>query len=354
MARMARCRDLRRGARRAGARRPGWPRVSIPRGARVCIVMMSAVGDTVHVLPVVNALKRHDPTLHVSWVLQPLPASLVRGHPAIDAIIPFDPTRGWRAFTDVARATRSSRFDLVIDLQVAMKGGLVTALTGAKRRLGFDRRRARDFNWLFTTERIPANPPQHVAEQYLEFLRHLGVEPEPIEWRLGPWDDERPWQREFFAGVDGPAAAINVATSNPDRDWMPDRWAAVIDALDTRYGLRCIIVGGRSERELAAFEAIRRATRHAPIDALGSGFRRLVSILDGVQVVLALDSAPLHIAVALGRPVISLMANADPRRTGPFRAYHDLIVDAYHEPGEQSPVSMRRRWGRMQRITVAD
>jgi heptosyltransferase I len=328
--------------------------VSVPRGARIGIVMMSAVGDTVHVLPVINALKRHDPSVHITWVLQPLPASLVRGHPMIDEIIPFDPARGWRAFADVGREMRRRRLDLVLDLQVAMKAGLITALSGANRRLGFDRRRARDLNWLFTTERIPPHEPQHVEEQYLEFIRYLGVNPDPIEWRLGPWDHERAWQREFFAAIDGPAAAINIATSNPDRDWMPERWAAVIDALRDRHGLRSIVVGGRSDREVAVLAAIRTATVHPPVDALGSGFRRLVSILDGVPLVLALDSAPLHIAVALGRPVISLMANADPRRTGPFRAYHDLIIDAYHDPGERAPVSMQRRWGRMDRITVAD
>ena len=328
--------------------------MTIPPGARVCIVMMSAVGDTVHVLPVVNALKRHDPGMHLSWVLQPLPSSLVQGHPVIDEIIPFDPSRGWRAFADIAPALRSRTFDLVIDLQVALKAGIVTALTRGRRKVGFDRARARDLNWLFTTERIPAHAPQHVQEQYLEFLRHLDVNPEPIAWDIGPYADEREWQRDFTASVGGPYAAINIATSNPDRDWLPDRWAAVVDALHERYGLRTVIVGGRSPRELAARDAIAAATRVQPVDALGSGFRRLVGILDASELVIALDSAPLHLAVAVGRPVISLMANADPRRTGPFRSYHDLIIDAYHDPGEVAPVSMQRRWGRMSRITVND
>ena len=328
--------------------------MTVPRGARVCIVMMSAVGDTVHVLPVVTALRRHDPTLHLSWVLQPLPSSLVQGHPAVDEVIPFDPARGWRAFTDVARLLRRRRFDLVIDLQVALKSGLVTALTPAARKVGFDRARARDLNWLFTTERVPPHPPQHVQEQYLEFLRYLEVDPEPIVWNLGPWPAERAWQGEFVAGIGSPYAAINIATSNPDRDWLPDRWAAVVDALHERHGLRTVLVGGRSPRELAARDAIVAKARSSPADALGSGFRKLVGILDASELVLALDSAPLHIAVAVGRPVISLMANADPRRTGPFRAYHDLIIDAYHDPGEVAPISMQRRWGRMQRITVTD
>jgi heptosyltransferase I len=323
-------------------------------GARVGIVMMSAVGDAVHVLPVLNALERHDPTIHTAWILQPLPASLVAGHPAVDEIVPYDPSRGWRAALDVRRALAGRHLDLILDLQVAFKAGVVTALAPAPVKLGFDRHRARDLNWLFTTHRIPPHPPQHVGEQYLEFVRALGVDPEPVQWRLGPRDDERDWQRTFLAGIGEPVAAINIATSNPDRDWLPDRWAAVIDALHERHGLRSVIVGGTSVRERAIRGEIERLTRHRPVDALGSGFRRLVSIIDGAELVVALDSAPLHIAVALGRPVISLMANADPRRTGPFRAFHDLIVDAYHDSGEQRPVSMARRWGRMHRITVAD
>ncbi|HYJ81000.1 MAG TPA: glycosyltransferase family 9 protein, partial [Longimicrobiaceae bacterium] len=118
------------------------------------------------------------------------------------------------------------------------------------------------------------------------------------------------------------------------------------------HGVDAVVVGGASPREMEAAAAITAAARHPPRSALGSGLRRLVSILDGSALVLALDSAPLHIAVALDRPVVSLMANADPRRTGPFRRFHDLVVDAYHDPGETTPVSMRRRRGRMPRITV--
>ena len=328
--------------------------MTIPSGARICIVMMSAVGDTVHVLPIVNALKRHDPSIHISWVLQPLPESLIRGHPNVDEIIPFDPRGGWRAFAGIRRELSRRPFDIVIDLQVAFKGGLVTALAKAPRKVGFDRKRARDLNWLFTSDRIPPHATQHVMEQYMEFLRHLGVNPEPPEWHLGPWPEEREWQREFYERVGGPAVAVNIAASDADRDWLPDRWVAVTDALYERHGLRAVLVGGQSEREIDTRDAIAGLARHKPIDALGSGFRRLVAIIDGAELVLALDSAPLHLSVALGRPVISLMANSDPRRTGPFRSCHDLIIDAYHDPGEIVPVLLERRRGRMSRIQVAD
>jgi len=322
---------------------------------RVCIVMMSAVGDAVHVLPVINALKRHQASSHITWVLQPGPATLVRGHPSIDDIVLFDRSKGWRGFLDVRRMLAERRFDVVLGLQVYFKAGIITSFTRSGMKLGFDRARARDFNWLFTNRRIPPHPVgQHVQDQYFEFLEALGVPHEPVTWNLGPWPHERAWQREFFAPIARPTAAIVVATSKPQKDWLPERWAEVADQLYERHGLQPVLVGGRSPRELHAEAVIMRTARHQPISALGSGLRNLVSILDGSALVLAPDTGPLHMAVALDRPVISLIGYTNPKRTGPYRRFHDLIVDAYGEPGEDYPLSMETRLDRMPRISVSD
>jgi heptosyltransferase I len=321
---------------------------------RVCIVMMSAVGDAVHVLPIINALKRHAPGVHITWVLQPGPATLVRGHRSVDEIIIFDRARGYAAFADVRRELAAHAFDLVITLQVYFKAGIVTKFTHAPVKLGFDRARARDFNWLFTTQRIPPHPVQHVQDQYFEFLTALNVPHEPIVWDLGPWPAERAWQLEFFSSIDRPAAAIVVATSKDQKDWLPERWAEVSDALYHDFGMQPVLVGGRSPREVHAEKVIVEHARRKPITALGSGLRNLVGILDGSSLVLAPDTGPLHMTVALDRPVISLMGYTNPRRTGPYRKFHDLIVDAYGEPGERYPISMENRLNRMPRITVND
>src|SRR5436853_1593722 len=175
---------------------------------RICIVMMSAAGDAVHTLPVVNALKRHNPKAHITWILQPAPATLVHGHPAVDEIILFDRSRGWRAFGDI-RATLAQRsFDLCINLQVYFKAGIVTSFTRAPVKLGFDRARARDFNWLFTTDKIPPHAMQHVQDQYFEFLTALGIPHEPVVWDLGPWAQEREKQRELVGRFERPIASI--------------------------------------------------------------------------------------------------------------------------------------------------
>jgi len=320
----------------------------------ICIVMMSAVGDAVHVLPVINALKRVNPKTRITWVLQPGPAALVRGHRSVDEIIVFDRGRGWRAFADVRSELAKRRFDLVIDLQVYFKAGIVTAFAQAPVKLGFDRSRARDFNWLFTNRKIPRRPVQHVQDQYFEFLYALGVSPDPVEWDFGPNPAERAWQREFSASTDRPIASIVIATSKPEKDWIPERWAEVSDALCEKFGMQVILVGGRSERELSAERIVMERTRHKPRSELGSGLRKLVAILDASSLVLSPDTGPLHMSVALNRPVISLMGYTNPKRTGPYRRFKDLVIDAYGDPGENYPISMENRPGPKERIETRD
>jgi heptosyltransferase I len=178
----------------------------------------------------------------------------------------------------------------------------------------------------------------------------MGVSPEPLEWNLGPWADEREWQRTFMSSIDRPIASIVVATSKPEKDWLPERWAEVIDSLAGDFGMQVVLVGGRSERELAAQRVVIERAKHRARSELGSGLRNLVSILDASALVLSPDTGPLHMSVALNRPVISLMGYTNPKRTGPYRRFQDLIVDAYGDPGENYPISMENRPGRMARI----
>lgn len=320
---------------------------------RVCIVMMSAVGDAVHVMPIINAIKRAHPQTHITWVLQPGPASLVRGHPMVDEIIIFDRTRGWRAFADVRAALAERFFDVVLALQVYFKAGLITGFTRATVKLGFDRARARDANWLFTTHRIAPHEGQHVQDQYFEFLDALGVPHAEPQWGLEPWsDEERTWQREFVAQFERPIAPLVVATSKPAKDWLTERWVEVCHALYHKHGLQPVIVGGKSAREAAAEQQILSAAPYV-YSALGSGLRRLSAILDASALAISPDTGPLHLAVALRTPVIGLMGYTNPRRVGPYDYSRDLLIDAYGDPGEDYPIDMVYRQNRMERISVA-
>lgn len=322
----------------------------------VAIIMLSAIGDTVHVLPVVNAVKRAAPEVKITWVIQPTPHRLVYNHPAVHDFIVFRRHRGIgvvREFLTTAKKLRRRRFDLVIALQVYLKTGFLTAAAPAPVKLGFDRARARDLNWLFTSERIPAHAPQHVQDQYFEFLDHLGIHEHPAEWGLVITEEEREAQQQFFERLDRPACAVVVGTSKPEKNWPVDRYAQLLEVIEGDFGYRVVLVGGPSPAEQGAAAEVVRRTKASPLNELGDDLRRLLFLLDGSAVVISPDTGPVHIARALDVPVIGLYGYTNPKRTGPYGRYRDLVVDGYARyPGEDYPVSMGQRADGMSRITV--
>jgi heptosyltransferase I len=321
----------------------------------ICIVMLSAIGDAVHVLPVANALKRAWPECRITWVIQPAAHALVADHPAIDSFVLFERRRGLaalRSLREVAAALRPRRFDLLLGLQVYLKAGLITGLARARVKLGFDVARARDAQWLFTNARIPAHAPQHVQDQYFEFLHYLGVAPEPVTWGLTLTPEERAAQAAFFRTLDAPACAVVVATSRPEKNWAPERYARLLEQIEARHGLRPLIVGGpsRTEREIA--HRIVSETKARVVDCLGDDLRRLLWLVDGSALLVTPDTGPLHIARAIEKPVVGLFGRTNPKRFGPYRKFDDLVVDGYaHHAGENYPPTPVPRDG-MGRVTV--
>jgi heptosyltransferase I len=320
---------------------------------RVCLVMLSALGDVVHALPVVTAIKRHVPATRLTWILQPGPATLVRGHPDVDEILIFERRRGWPAMLDLRRELRARPFDLVIDLQPYFKAGLITGFTRAPVKLGLDRARARDLNWLFTTHRIPPRPLGHIQEQFLEFLDAIGVPRGAPTWGLRVTEEERAAARALVAGAEGPLVGFVVATSKPRKNWMPDRYARLAGRLRDAHGARCVLLGDTTPLERAAAGAIAAGTDAAPIDALGCGLRETVALLEACDVVVAPDTGPVHLCVAMNVPAVALFGYTNPKRFGPYPRFGDLLVDAFGDPGETYTAAARYRDGRMKRITVA-
>ncbi len=317
---------------------------------RVAIVLLSAIGDVVHGMPVAASLRRAWPEARIEWAIQPVSRSLVAPIPTVDEFLPFERRAGWRAFRDFRRRVAGRRYDLVLALQVYLKAGLLTWMLDAPVKLGFDRARARDLNWLFTTHRIPAGPPLHVQEQYFEFLRWLDV-PVRREWDFAFSEAEREARDAFFARLDGPALAVVLRTTRPGKDWILDRYARVLEIAEFDLGLRPLLVGSEAPAERAAAEAVMGRTRARPVDARADDLRRLAWLLDGSALLLSPDTGPLHIAVALGTPTVGLYGYTDPKRVGPYRRFPELVVDRYTRPGETVP-SAEFREGNMERITV--
>ncbi|MCI0401597.1 MAG: glycosyltransferase family 9 protein [Gammaproteobacteria bacterium] len=329
---------------------------SIDRYQRVAIIMMSALGDAVHVLPVVTALKRAAPHIAVTWVIQRAGFQLACQHPAVDEFILFRRSRSVgiiREYVKTMRELRRRHFDLVIALQVSFKAGILTAATPSPVKLGFDWARARELNWLITTHRIPAHPPQHVQDQYFEFLAYLNVDPNPVEWGIVITDEEREAQRWFFEPLDRRVCAVVVATSRPEKNWSTACYARLLEIIERDFGYQTMLIGGVSRMETAAANEIMHLTSAKPLNALCDPLREMLYLIDGADLVISPDTGPLHIARALEVPVIGLYGYTNPKRTGPYRKYEDLIVDGYARyPGEDYPVTRKHRPDGMERITV--
>jgi heptosyltransferase I len=265
---------------------------------------------------------------------------------------------GLREFLEFRRRVEGRRFDLVVDLQVYLKAGLLTWMLESPVKLGFDRARARDLNGLFVTHRIPPHEPQHVQDQYFEFLEHLGV-PVVREWDFAFTAEERAAQDRFFRELDRPALAVVLKTTREGKDWILERYARVLEVAEGDFGLRPVLVGSEAPAERAAAEELCRMTRAEPVNALKNDLRRLAWILDGSALYLGPDTGPLHVADALGTPTVGLYGYTDPTRVGPYREeFRELVVDAWtrdDEPAaDRRTPSMEFRPGRMERITVDD
>lgn len=342
--------------------RPGTPRWQqlFPDGPprNICIVMLSAIGDAVHVLPVANALKRHWPETRITWVIQPVPRIFAGDHPAIDDYLIFRRRRGldaWEGFRDLARQYPQQPYDLLLSLQVYFKAGVLTGLAPARVKLGFDRHRARDLNWLFTNERIAFEGQKHVQDQYLEFLEHLGLDPHPVTWNITFTEEERAAQKSWLESRSRKVCAVVVGTSKLQKNWTPEGYARVLEALEDDFGMQPVLVGGPSPAEARiAHEALALTRARTVENALGDDLRRLMWILDGAALCISPDTGPLHIARALETPVIGLYGYTNPKRTGPWRRYQDLVVDGYAAfAGEAYGITPEYRDG-MRRVRVED
>ena len=278
------------------------------------------------------------------------------GRPDVDRIQLFHRRLGARAYSRFRREVAAETFDLVICLQPNFKGGVVTRLLRAPKRLGHDRTRARDLSWLATNRRFPSAPVAHIQDELFEFLDHLGV-PRRLEWRFHFTEAEREVSARWRERFSRPVLAVVPRSSNARRNWTLEGTARVIDAAAGDLGLQPVLLGGDSEEELRDARRLGELCGAPPRVALGGTLRELAGRLYASDLVLAPDTGPLHMAVALGTPTIGLYGYTDPERSGPYGRFTDLTVDRFRGRAgadvERKPSRDTRR-RRMSRIRVED
>ena len=322
---------------------------------KICLVRPSAIGDTVHALALANGLRKGFPAARITWILQSVPFEMVKHQPAVDRFVTFDRMGGAKDWITLFRRIREERYDIAVIPQASGKTSLIAAMLRARVKLGFDYGRSRDLHYLATNRHIPPKPMGHVQDQFLEYLIYLGVKSYSPRWDFRFTQAEIDWRQSFFRSMDAPVIGFVIASAHAEKDWPPERYARVIDHCAETRGLRPMIIGGPGPRERRIADQIAGQCRSRPAIALEKPIRKTMLQLAGCRIVVSPDTGPLHIAVALGTPVVGLYGYSDPRRCGPYNKFHDLLIDKYNDPGAaDAPVTRKTKPGRMRQITVEE
>jgi heptosyltransferase I len=322
---------------------------------KICLLRTSALGDVIHALAFVNGLRKGYPDAHLTWILQTLPYEIVKYQKNIDRFIIYERKGGLQSWRNLFGQLREEYYDLVLIPQVSAKVSLISLFVRANNKLGFDVKRSREFHWLATNKRIPSRPNQHVQDQFFEFLDFLEVKDYPIEWNVTFTDDERQWRKSFFRGFKRPVISFVIASSNIQKDWHPQGYAQVIDYVNNIVKMQPMLIGGPSTFEKKIADKICGLCKSNPAVALGEPIRNMILQISGSSMVVSPDTGPLHIAVALDVPTVGLYGYSDPRRCGPYKKYHDLLIDKYTNPGEEdTPITRKTRPNRMGLITPGE
>ncbi len=297
---------------------------------RIAIVRLSAIGDVVHGLPLAGSLRRTRPHAEITWITQSGPAPLLEGHPWIDRVLLYPRHSGPTASARFVVGLPREKFDLAIDLQGNLKSGLVLAGTGAPRRIGLARAEYRERLGSFaaTEHAAPADGP-HSVDRTLALARHTGDGEPAAEYGLFPTESERRAAEVDLAGLTGPVVAVSVGAGEDVREWSDGRYVDAIRRLAER-GATPLLLAGPAHRERCErlAEETGAAARPGTTDLRGLLAHLSVLAASGSAVLLACDSAPLHLAVAVGLPVVALSGPQDPSRTGPYGA-RDSAVTAW-------------------------
>ncbi|WP_337842709.1 glycosyltransferase family 9 protein [Rheinheimera sp.] len=326
----------------------------------ICILRLSAIGDVVNACAVVQAIQRQYPEAAITWVIGKVEAKLLEGLPGVRLVV-FDKKQGRQAYLKLKRDLQGEVFDCLLHMQLAFRANLASLCINAKRKIGFDWHSSKELHSLFMSERIEAAPRGHVLDGFRQFAKAIGVEfGQPI-WQLPISADDVKFAAKKLDWLPSPKMmAICPAASNPDRNWLPERYAAMADYA-ARRGFSIVLCGGSSAIEQQLSMDIKRYASTEILDLTGqTSLKQLLAVLKSVSLVLAPDTGPTHMAVAVGTPVIGLYAHSNPDRTGPYQ-FRDYVVEVYHQNllAQTGKLASELKWGTrvkgadlMQQITV--
>jgi lipopolysaccharide heptosyltransferase I len=293
---------------------------------RIALVKPSALGDIIHALPVLTALRRRYPQAHITWVVNQAYEPLLRGHRDLDEVLAFDRRashRGWRAaarsWLHFLRQLRQRHFDLVIDLQGLFRTAVMMLATAARRRVGLSTARE-GATWTYT-DVIPVADFHvlHAVERCWLVAEALGAGDGPREFHIPIPDSTKCWAEATTLCFPRPWLMLGPGARWQTKRWPPEHFAALAQRAGEAFGGSVFLVGGSEERAVAAQVCSR--LQGPTLDLTGrTTLPQLAALLQRADVMLANDTGPLHLAAALGRPVIAPYTCTKVRLNGPYAA----------------------------------
>lgn len=309
----------------------------------IVIIKPSSMGDVLHALPLLAVLRKNEPTSHIAWVVNRSFAELLEGHPYLDEVIVFEREafdgrqrllESSMDFVRFVRGMRDRRFDLALDLQGLFRSGLMTLGTGAGTRLGFAG--ARELAGLGYNDyvRVP-NPEMHAVDRYLLFARQLGLSTRGrADFTLPPAPVDAAWAEGLVTGLRserGPVVVMSPAARWTTKCWPAAHYAELSDTLVRRRRATVVFVGSAGDR--ATVRRIRHMTAERSMDLAGqTTLRRLAALLARADLMVSNDTGPMHLAAAVGCPVLAFFGPTSPVRTGPYAGATRSVVLSSRTP----------------------
>ncbi|MCW8825014.1 MAG: glycosyltransferase family 9 protein [Gammaproteobacteria bacterium] len=294
---------------------------------------MSAIGDISHTLPILRTIQAAWPTTQISWIIGKTEYELVKDIEGVEFII-FDKKRGLKGYFDIRKQLKGRQFDLLLHMQMSIRSSLISLFINSPIKLGFDRARAKDYQWLFTNHKIAAREREHVIDSFFGFTDAIGISERVVEWNI-PIPEEAQQYAEQQLPDGAKYLIISPCSSMAYRNWLPDRYATVADYAVKNLGYQVVLTGGNSPIEQKYAIEIIELMEEVPINLIGkSSLKQLLAVLKRAEIVIAPDSGPAHLATAVGTPVIGLYACTNPDRARPYMS-HETTVNRYPEAIKQ-------------------
>ena len=289
---------------------------------KILIVLHGAIGDVTRALPMVSRIRLHWPDTEIHWAVEPASKGILDSYRHVDRIIVFNRRGGFSAFLSFIKELRQEKYPLVLDLQRHFKSGLTSFLTGAPKRLGFNRKGSRELNWLFSNLKIePVEKYSSKTEQFQKFGDSLELPKDEnfdfgLQYKLSEANSFL--EAELEASTDRQFVGLILGSSWPSRFWLPEYYSDLICLLNEKFGFKAVLIGGPGEKIFAS-DILTKIPESYSLDLVAkTSLSELPWIFSKMKFAIGSDSGPMHIAAAAGIPVISFWGATSPLRSSPW------------------------------------